>query len=104
MLEKTGETAALRELQHIRHRVSVSADRERCLLTGVEGLLAHVDRHGVIEIRLVALNAVGTLDGTRKLVASQRTGPPTRQTWCCRQQISDWHTPGPQPMRSPARA
>jgi hypothetical protein len=56
----------LAELQHIAHGVATTSERQLGFRVGVQGLLAF-DRCGhIVEAGVVALDAVGSLNGPRQ--------------------------------------
>jgi hypothetical protein len=65
----------IRQLQNVRHGVPVSHDGPPGLILRIERRLACDSRDGIVERHVVALNAVGTPDGTSEHHASQKSDP-----------------------------
>jgi hypothetical protein len=69
-LRAVGEVAVLGQLQHVGHGIAVATESEPGLLACVEWFLACGDIDGIVQPRLVTLDAVRPLDRAGHRIAS----------------------------------
>src|ERR1035437_3325722 len=71
-------TRVLRDLKHVRHRVAVAIQGQPRLFVGAQGRLIINRGDNIVEARVVALDAVGTLHGASKRHSAERAVPAAR--------------------------
>ena len=61
------EPRLIRELEDIRHGIAIPLDRQSGLLVRIHGVFPHFYGKRVVQLRVIALDAVRALDGACKL-------------------------------------